>query len=342
MRRLMAGLAVLAVLAAGASAALYAAYTRVPARPAALVVVDIPPGTGVNAIAERLAAAGVLTGPRVFALMTRLDGRARRLRAGEYAIALPKSPRAIADLLIDGKVLLHPVTLVDGWTVAESLKMLGSQDFLRQDLGVADEATLLARLGLGSGQPEGRFYPDTYDVPRGTPASQVLKTAHAKLTAVLDLAWAERAPGLAVTSADEALVLASLIEKETAAPEERALISAVFHNRLRSGMRLQTDPSVIYGLGARYDGTLHHADLQSDTPYNTYTRTGLPPTPIALAGRPSLVAALHPADSTALYFVARGDGSGRHVFSATLAEHNRAVSAYLARLREARAGGAPP
>ncbi len=303
------------------------------------VVVDIPPGAGVPAIARLLRRSGRISSERLFAVCTRLDGRGRRLRAGEYAIAGNLSPRAVADVLIEGRVLLHPVTLVEGWTVAETLRSLNGQEALRADLppaALTGGAELLAAIGRPGAVSEGHFFPDTYAVARGTPVSQVLRLAYDRMHELAGTTWNGRAPDLPLASSEEALVLASLIEKETAAGDERPLIAAVFINRLRAGMRLQTDPSVIYGLGARYDGSLHHADLLLDTPYNTYTRGGLPPTPIALPGRAALEAAVHPATSDALYFVARADGSGRHRFSATLAEHNLAVNQYVERLRDER------
>jgi UPF0755 protein len=303
------------------------------------VVVEIPAGSGTPAIARILARSGVVSSARLFALCTRLDGRGRRLRAGEYAVARNLSPAAVADLLIDGRVVLHPITLVEGWTVAEAVRSLGAEEVLRADLpgpALTDGAALLTAIGRPGPVAEGHFFPDTYAVARGTPVSQVLRLAHDRLKEVAGRVWAGRDPGLPLENEDAALILASLIEKETAAPDERPLIAAVFINRLRLGMRLQTDPSVIYGLGARYDGSLHHADLLNDTPYNTYTRSGLPPTPIALPGRAALEAAVHPAASDALYFVARADGSGRHRFSATLAEHNLAVNQYIERLRDER------
>ena len=303
------------------------------------VVVEVPAGAGVPAIARLLKGAGRISSERLFAICTRLDGRGRRLRAGEYAIPGNLSPQAVADLLIEGRVLLHPVTLVEGWSVAEVLHSLQAQTTLRPDLppaALAGGAALLAAIGRPGTVSEGHFFPDTYAVAKGTPVSQVLRLAYDRMHELAEATWAGRAADLPLTGVEDALTLASLIEKETAAADERPQIAAVFVNRLRIGMRLQTDPSVIYGLGARYDGSLHHADLLLDTPYNTYTRSGLPPTPIALPGRAALEAAVHPAASAALYFVARADGSGRHRFSATLAEHNLAVNQYVERVRDER------
>jgi UPF0755 protein len=299
------------------------------------VTVEVPSGARVGVVADRLAVAGVLDQPQLWSLLTRLSGRSRRLRAGEYLIRPGSTPESIAEQLVEGRIVLHPVTLVEGWTVAEALASVAASDVLRHDLvaGAAAPAALMTALGLGGQPAEGRFFPDTYLVARHSSDVELFRQAHARLAAILAEAWAGRAPDLPLKDEAEALTLASIIEKETAAPEERALISAVFVNRLRHGMRLQTDPTVIYGLGASYGGALHHADLTSDTPYNTYTREGLPPTPIALAGRESIVAAVHPADSGALYFVALGDGSGHHAFSATLADHNAAVGRYVAALR---------
>lgn len=338
MRRLLIPLALVCALAGlgGALAAHW--YFRSTGTRSAAVAVDLPPGSGVAAIAERLAAAGLIERPRTWAWLTRLSGRARRLKAGEYLIPPGATPVAIAEQITEGHILLHPLTLVEGWTLAEALRAARASEVLSHRLPVEDaEAarTLMRAVGAADLPAEGQFYPDTYLVARHSSDVELFQQAHARLCSVLAAAWSARAPDLALDSAQEALVLASIIEKESAVAEERPLISAVFQNRLRLGMRLQTDPTVIYGLGERYRGELSRADLATDTPYNTYTRAGLPPGPIALPGRESLRAALHPATTNALYFVALGDGSGRHAFSATLAAHEAAVARYLARLRHA-------
>ncbi len=301
-------------------------------------VVELAAGQGVSAIADQLQRAGVLDHPRLWELCVRFTDRARHLKAGEYAIAAHATPLAITEQLTSGRVLLHAVTLVEGWTLRQVLAGLSTHDFLQHDLSALplteQTATIQSALGLSGAALEGEFFPDTYSVPRHTTELSLLRLARERLSQQLNALWEQRATDLQITTPQQALVLASLIEKETASRDERALISAVFNNRLARGMRLQTDPTVIYGLGTDYQGRLHKADLERDTPYNTYTRAGLPPTPIALPGRESLLAALHPATSDALYFVAIGDGSGRHVFTRTLAEHQQAVREYLQRLRQ--------
>jgi len=306
------------------------------------VTIEIAPGEGASAVATRLAKAGVLDQPKLWVFFARYQGDQSRLRAGEYEIEPGTTPEGLLEQLVEGRVLLHPVTIVDGWTAADAVRALAQSPFLHRVLPApdslgADHAWLVAAGGPDA-SAEGQFYPDTYLVARGTSDADVLKLAHARMAEELNAAWAARAADLPLAGPYDALILASLIEKETAAPDERPMIAAVFINRLRKNMRLQTDPSVIYGLGPKYDGSLHHKDVTTDTPYNTYTRAGLPPTPIALPGRDALRAAVAPADSTAIYFVATGKGDGRHVFSTTLAAHEAAVSRYVAR---ARAAGRP-
>ncbi len=294
-------------------------------------VLEIAPGERVGHIAERLARLGVLDYPRTWAWQARARGLASHIRAGEYELKAAASPGEVLALLVSGKVLLHPVTLVEGWTVAQALSAVHEQPFLKVS------GTLpggLQPLAGAHDSLEGLLFPDTYLVPKGTTDLEVLRLAQARLTAQLAAAWAARVPGLPYQRPYDALILASIIEKETGNPDERAHIAAVFINRLRRGMRLQTDPTVIYGMGARYAGTLRKKDLTTDTPWNTYTRVGLPPTPIALPGAASLAAALHPADADDLFFVATGSGDGRHTFSATLAAHNAAVAGYVARQRQ--------
>jgi UPF0755 protein len=306
------------------------------------VTVEIAPGEGASAVAARLAKAGILDQPKLWVFFARYQGDESRLRAGEYLIEPGTTPEGLLEQLVEGRVLLHPITIVEGWTAAEAVRALAQSPFLRRvlpdpDSPGADRAWLVAAGGPDA-PAEGQFFPDTYLVPRGTTDADVLKLAHARMAQELSAAWAARAPDLPLAGPYDALILASVIEKETAAADERPMIAAVFVNRLRRGMRLQTDPTLIYGLGSRYDGSLHHRDVTTDTPYNTYTRAGLPPTPIALPGRESLRAAVAPADSGALYFVATGKGDGRHVFSTTLAAHEAAVARYVAR---ARAAGRP-
>ena len=305
---------------------------------AANTVVEIAPGEPLGAVAEGLARRGLVTHPRLFSFLARRAGKAGRIRAGEYALEPGASPASLLEQFVEGRVVLHPVTLVEGWTIAEALSAIQSNPVLKRTLAASLDTSVMARLGSIGLEPEGEFFPDTYLMPRGASDLDVLKVAHARMIDRLSAAWAARRPDLPLTTPYEALVLASIVEKETGAPEERPRIAAVFINRLRRGMRLQTDPTVIYGLGEGYDGSLHKRDLLADTPYNTYTRSGLPPTPIALPGAAALAAAVRPADAEDLYFVATGLGDGRHEFSRTLAEHNAAVARYLQRLRSAQGG----
>ena len=249
-----------------------------------------------------------------------------RLHAGEYALVPGMTPRDLVDRMIRGEVLQHHFTIVDGWTFAQVRTALAAVTGLKHTLDSESDADLATSLGIAGGQPEGWFRPETYSWVKGDSDLDVLRQAHAAMVRVLDRLWAGRDADVAVKSPYEALILASLVEKETARPEERPEIAGVFERRLKLGMRLQTDPSVIYGIGSAYDGKIHTRDLERDTPWNTYTRAGLPPTPIALPGDAAIEAVLHPAGGDALYFVARGDGT--HQFSATLAEHNRAVARY--------------
>jgi UPF0755 protein len=261
---------------------------------------------------------------------------ATRLKAGEYRLQPGTSPEMLLDQFVAGDVILHALTLPEGWTFRQALAAIQSHPQVTAELAGLGDAAILARLGLRDANPEGLFFPDTYRFPRGTTDREILRQAHARLETELAAAWSRRAPDLPFDDSYEALILASLVEKETGAADERPLIAGVFVNRLKKGMRLQTDPSVIYGLGDKFDGNLRRGDLERDTDYNTYTRAGLPPTPIALAGRAALEAAVRPARTDSLYFVATGLGDGRHYFSASLAAHNANVSRHLANLRRGR------
>jgi UPF0755 protein len=236
-------------------------------------------------------------------------------------------------LLSSGQVLLHSITFIEGSTFADIRNALLANDAVRNQNAERSDAEIMRALGQSDGHPEGRFFPDTYRFPRGTTDLELLSIAHRRMQDELRMAWEGRAPDLPLANAYEALILASIVEKETALERERAQIAGVFVERLRRGMRLQTDPTVIYGMGLGYDGNIRRADLSRDTPYNTYTRPGLPPTPIAMPSRESLQAAVHPDVSGALFFVATGLGDGSHYFSRTLAEHNLAVRRYLRELR---------
>lgn len=253
-----------------------------------------------------------------------------RLQVGEYAVGHGITPTQLLRKLEQGRVIQHRFTIVEGWTYAQLRQQLAADPSIVQTLEGVDDAALLERLGAPEGlSPEGRFLPETYHYTKGVTDFELLKRAWLALHAHLAAAWETRDEGLPFASPDEALVLASIVEKETGLAAERPQIAGVFVRRLRLGMKLQTDPTVIYGLGSAFDGNLTRAHLRADTPWNTYTRFGLPPSPIALAGKAAIDAVLHPADGDALYFVSRGDGS--HVFSSTLAEHNRAVRRYQLR-----------
>lgn len=251
---------------------------------------------------------------------------AGKLHAGEYALTPGITPRVLLDNMAAGRVLQHDFTIVDGWTFAELRTALDKADTLKHLTTGLDNAALMQRLGAPGEAPEGRFLPETYAFVKGDSDLDVLKRAHADMSKTLAALWPARAKDLPLATPYDALILASIVERETGRADERKRIAGVFVRRLENHMLLQTDPSVIYGMGASYAGNIRRSDLTTDTPYNTYTRPGLPPTPIALPGKPAIEAALHPAPGDDLYFVARGDGS--HVFASNLAEHNRNVACF--------------
>ena len=290
------------------------------------VDLTIEPGSSPREVARLVASSGIEVQPDLLFLWFRLSGKSRQIRAGSYELGQGTTPWSLLQKLVQGDEALRSVTLVEGWTFRQARQALARAEALKPETrGLSDEA-LMAALGHAGMHPEGRFYPDTYTYSKGSSDLAVLKRAMRSMDMHLQEAWAQRLPDVALQSPEQALILASIIEKETGRVADQVLISSVFHNRLRIGMRLQTDPSVIYGMGERFDGNLRRADLLTDTPYNSYTRGGLPPTPIALPGKAALLAAVKPQPSKALYFVARGDGSSQ--FSATLDEHNRAVDKY--------------
>ncbi|MGI9626085.1 MAG: endolytic transglycosylase MltG [Longimicrobiales bacterium] len=295
---------------------------------------NVAPGTPLTRLANDLSERGVLEAPRLLSIYGRLSGQATRIHAGEYLIPHESSPRQLLEQLVSGEVFLHQITVVDGWRFEELLAAL--RDHEAVDSSELNADAVMANLGEAETHPEGQFYPDTYRFPRDTSALEILKQAHEAMDEQLELAWSGYRATSVLASPYEALVLASIIEKETALAEERHRIAGVFHRRLERGMRLQTDPTVIYGLGAEFDGNLRRSDLARDTPYNTYTRAGLPPTPIALPGGGALSAAVDPESGSELYFVATGRGDGSHYFSTTLEEHNAAVARYLQQLRSTR------
>lgn len=288
--------------------------------------INITPGTSLKALSAQFRKAGVLEDETRFRILGRVMSYDSRIQAGTYTLDKPLSPMDLYGKMVRGEVSQAAVLLVEGWNIREVRQELARNSHLEHRLTDMTDADLLAAMGAQESHPEGLFFPDTYFFSPGSPDVDVLRRAYQLQQQKLQAAWENRPPDLPYKTPYEALIMASIIEKETGAPEERPLIAAVFINRLKIGMRLQTDPTVIYGLGAKFDGNLRKADLLRDTPYNTYTRGGLPPTPIAMPGEEAIRAALNPASSKALYFVARGDGT--HYFSATLDEHNRAVNQY--------------
>ncbi|MCB1866412.1 MAG: endolytic transglycosylase MltG [Chromatiales bacterium] len=318
----------LTVLGAAAAVFVYAEYQRFSTTPLALpeagFTLQVERGQTLRDVAQTLAVANALGDPRYLVWFGRWRDQSQRIRAGEYRIAADSTPGALLDQLVAGAVVQHSITFIEGWTFRQLRAALNAHEVLNHATTELDDAAIMARLGRAGVHPEGRFLPDTYQFPRGESDLAVLERAATAMDQALAGTWATRETGLPLETADQALVLASIVEKETGVAAERAEIAGVFIRRLRRGMRLQTDPTVIYGLGETFDGNLRRRDLEADTPYNTYTRAGLPPTPIAMPGRAALHAAVHPAAGTALYFVA--DGSGGHVFSDTLEDHNRAVA----------------
>jgi UPF0755 protein len=294
----------------------------------ASVEVSIEPGLTPRRVAELWVEAGVQAPPRLLYEWFRWSGQSRQIRAGSYEVEAGITPRQLLDKMVRGDQVLEVVRLAEGSTFAQMREALARGPSLKPATRDLTDAQLMAALGEPAQAPEGRFFPDTYAYSRGVSDLTVLKRAYAAMQRRLVTAWAERAGDLPLKSMDEALILASIVEKETGREADRAMVAAVFANRLRIDMPLQTDPTVIYGLGTAFDGNLRKRDLLADTPYNTYTRRGLPPTPIAMPGAASLRAAVQPAKTRALYFVARSDGSGGSVFSESLADHNRAVNQF--------------
>ena len=290
------------------------------------VDVSIEPGTSPRSVAQLIVESGVQTQPHWLFWWFRLSGKARQIKAGSYELETGVTPRDLLQKLVQGDESLRAVTLVEGWNFRQVRAALQKAEHLKPATQGLPDDEIMNRLGRPGVAAEGRFFPDTYTYAKGSSDLAVLKRALHAMDHKLDAAWAARRPDTPLKSADEALTLASIVEKETGRPSDRPQIAGVFTNRLRIGMLLQTDPTVIYGLGEAFDGNLRKRHLQTDTPWNTYTRAGLPPTPIAMPGKAALMAAVQPLPTKALYFVARGDGSSQ--FSATLEEHNRAVNKY--------------
>ncbi len=297
--------------------------------------IQVERGDSFATVLAKLESIGVPAGQKLEwrALASQL-GAAGKLQVGEYALDPGTTPRRLLMDMREGRVISHRFTVIEGWNLRDLRAGLARAEWLDHDATQLDDAALMKALGHPGVHPEGRFLPETYLYTRGDSELDVLGRAFDAMSRALDAAWSTRAPDLPLASKDQALVLASIVEKETGIADERPAIAGVFTRRLKLGMRLQTDPTVIYGMGAGYAGNIRKADLLADTPYNTYTRDGLPPTPIAMPGAAALQAATHPAAGDALYFVAVGDGSGRHVFTRSLAEHQAAVEAYLQRYRQ--------
>jgi UPF0755 protein len=327
---LVTGLALLVFASALAGWRLHSALNQ-PLKLESERLIEVVPGDTPGGLLNRLEGEGVLDGAFWLRLYWRFNLPNQALHSGEYRLSPQQNVRDLLGLWRRGEVVQYSLTLVEGWSFRQVRAALSRQDALQQSLAGLDDKTLMERLGLPGVSPEGRFFPDTYRYVRGMSDLDLLKQASTRLDQVLEQEWSKRAEGLPYRKPYDALVMASMVEKETGVAEERGQIAGVFVRRLRSGMRLQTDPTVIFGLGELYNGNLTRAHLLQPTPYNTYVIDGMPPTPIALAGREAIHAALNPVPGKSLYFVARGDGS--HVFSDTLEQHNRAVREYQLKRR---------
>ena len=300
---------------------------------------EIAPGTPFTRVSQRLAEQGIVSNPTLLRIYARVSGQAGSVHAGEYFIEPGTTTAGLLDQFTRGDVLLYSFTIVEGWNQWDLLRALHSHPQIDAQISEEDWPALLDELGAETSHPEGLFLPETYRFPRNTSDRTLLKQAYELMQAALSEEWPNRAEDAPVATPYEALILASIVEKETARADERQRIAGVFARRLDKRMRLQTDPTVIYGIGPEFNGNLTRRDLRTDTPYNTYTRGGLPPTPIAMPGRDAIRAALHPAPGNELYFVATGLGDGSHKFSRTKAEHDAAVAEYLRQLRSNRRKG---
>ncbi|SFD40684.1 endolytic transglycosylase MltG [Massilia yuzhufengensis] len=299
---------------------------------APVIEFSINPGSGVGAAAQQMAAAGVPVNKHLFNILARVTGQAGKIKAGSYELKPNTSPRRLLTQLVRGEFAQETVTIIEGWTFRQMRAALAGHDRLRHDTVKLTDQELMAKISKEYTSPEGLFFPDTYLFAKGSSELDIYRKAHQAMLAHLKAAWDGRDTSLPYKNPYEALIMASIIEKETGQKSERTMIAGVFVNRLRTGMLLQTDPTVIYGMGERFVGQIRKKDLETDTPYNTYTRAGLPPTPISLPGVQSLAAALAPATTQALYFVSRGDGTSQ--FSDNLNDHNRAVNQYQRRINQ--------
>ena len=335
MRKIVIGLGIVGLLAM-AGAAIYwqrANAAFVAAGPHGEPVdIRVKPGSTVRSVLAELDTRGAIGDRRAIDLLLRLRGWPR-IKTGHYLVPAHASAADILQQLAEGRVVLEALTVVEGWTFADMRRVIEAHPEIKATLKGKGIAELMAVIGHPGEHPEGRFFPDTYRFAAGTSDKDLYIVAYRKMAETLEAAWNARAAALPLQNSYEALILASIVEKETALPSERPHIAGVFTTRLRKNMRLQTDPSVIYGLGDSYDGNIRERDLRTDTPYNTYTRPGLPPTPIALPSRESIEAATRPLETGDLYFVATGNGDGSHVFSSTLEAHNAAVKRFLEKTR---------
>ena len=335
MRKLLLIFGLFVILAAGAATIYWQranAIMRAPGPHTQAVALEVRPGATVRAVLADLEARGALADRRAIELELRVRGWPQ-IKTGRYEIPAAASPQEILRQLAEGRVVLETLTVIEGWTFADMRRAIEAHPHIKGTLRGKEIAEVMTAIGHAGEHPEGRFYPDTYRFAAGTTDRELFALAYRKMAETLEAAWATRAAALPLGSAYEALTLASIVEKETGLAGERPRIAGVFITRLRKNMRLQTDPTVIYGLGQTYDGNIRERDLRADTPYNTYTRAGLPPTPIALPSREAIEAVTRPLETGDIFFVATGIGDGSHVFSATLEEHNAAVQRYLARLR---------
>ncbi|MFV8817307.1 endolytic transglycosylase MltG [Haliea sp. E17] len=332
LRSLAVALFVLLLLGLLAAAELQQRWQRPLNLPGDDYILVVEPGDSLRSVAGRLEQEGVYPDPLLLRIYGRITGLDQQIRHGEYRVERGATARDLLYLLHEGRVISYQVTLPEGITLAEAVRRLAAAESLQSVLDGAGDQRLLALVAPYE-NPEGWFFPDSYHYQRGTTDLEILQRAHTAMREVLAQAWEERAEGLPYANAYEALIMASIVERETGVPEEREQIAGVFVRRLQRGMRLQTDPTVIYGLGEDFDGNLRRAHLRDPAnAYNTYSHAGLPPSPIALPGRAAIVAALHPDQGDTLYFVARGDGG--HYFSRTLAEHEKAVREYQLRRRQ--------
>jgi len=289
-------------------------------------------GSSIRTLANQLIEKGLLNNKRYFLIWGKLNRQETKLQAGEYLITPGMTLAGLLETMVAGDVVQHNITIIEGYTFRQMLNSIHQNPILIKHLTGLSDDEIMEKLGHKGEHPEGRFFPDTYYVSRGVSDVELLKRAYKAMANILQEEWQQREDDLPLKTAYEALILASIVEKESAIAEERPLIAGLFINRLRKKMRLQTDPTVIYGI-KNYDGNIRFRDLRKDTPYNTYTRNGLPPTPIALPGRQAIHATLHPDKTKYLYFVAYGDGSGRHVFSTNLKDHEKAVDKYQRKKR---------